>query len=248
MSAALSWIVPEWPAPPWVRSISTTRHEGASVGPYASFNLGDHVGDDPFAVAQNRQHLMERFHLPAPPIWLNQVHGIEVVDAAVAKPGCEADASHTDRAGIVCAIMTADCLPVLLCDRDHPRIAVAHAGWRGLANGVLAATVSAMQSSPDRLLAWLGPAIGPAAFEVGDDVYHAFVDQHTSWREAFHPSPKGRWLADLYQLARWQLQKLGVNATYGGHWCTYNDPQRFYSYRRDGVTGRMASIIWMETA
>ncbi len=246
-SQPLSWIVPDWPAPPWVCSVATTRHGGVSADPYSSFNLAEHVGDDPFAVAHNRKFLNERFKLPSPPRWLNQVHGVDVVDAALIKPGCAGDASHSDQSGVVCAVLTADCLPVLLCDRERMHIAAAHAGWRGLAQGVLTNVVAAMQSPPAQMMAWLGPAIGPSAFEVGDDVYGAFVGQNPAWREGFTPTPAGRWLADLYQLARWQLHKLGVTAVYGGHWCTYSDAQRFYSYRRDGVTGRMASLIWMKS-
>lgn len=246
-SQSLSWIVPDWPAPPWVCSVVTTRCGGVSAEPYSSFNLAEHVGDDPFAVAHNRKCLNERFKLPSPPRWLSQVHGIDVVDAALIKPGCIADASHSDQAGAVCAVLTADCLPVLLCHRERMHVAAAHAGWRGLAQGVLASAVHAMQVPPGQIMAWLGPAIGPSVFEVGEEVYRAFTEQNPAWREAFKPTLAGRWLADLYQLARWQLHKLGVTAVYGGHWCTYTDAQRFYSYRRDGVTGRMASLIWMKS-
>lgn len=242
---SLSWITPEWPAPAWVHSLATTRQGGSSTGPYASFNLADHVGDDPCVVAQNRQRLLEHFALPSSPTWLSQVHGVKVVDAAYAKPGSIADASHTDQAAVVCAVLTADCLPVLLCDRERMRIGVAHAGWRGLAQGVLGATVAAMQSPPAQIMAWLGPAIGASAFEVGEDVYYAFTQHNPAWGDAFKPSGAGRWHANLYQLARWQLQKIGVTAVYGGDRCTYSDAGQFYSYRRDGVTGRMASLIWM---
>ncbi|OZA28359.1 MAG: multi-copper polyphenol oxidoreductase [Hydrogenophilales bacterium 17-61-9] len=222
----------------------TTREGGVSRPPWASFNLGDHVGDDPAHVAENRARL--RRQLPAEPDWLRQVHGATVVE--VGSGWVEADAAFTRQAGSVCAVLTADCLPVLFCDRAGSVVAAAHAGWRGLAGGVLEATVAAMRVPPGEVLAWMGAAIGPQAFEVGDEVRQAFIKQHPEAAVAFvsHPGAEpGKWLADIYQLARIRLNCAGVQAVYGGGRCTFNEADRFYSYRRDGVTGRMASLIWL---
>lgn len=238
------WIVPEWPAPACVRSLVTTRNGGVSTGPYASLNLGLHVGDDPVAVAANRARLRE--HLPAEPAWLNQVHGTCTVLADAADRVPNADASFTRRRGVVCAVMTADCLPVLFADDDGTVVAVAHAGWRGLAAGVLEATIAAMEIPPTRLHAWLGPAIGPQAFEVGAEVRSAFVADLPESAAAFMPGDTGKWLADIYTLARLRLRRAGVDSLHGGGLCTVSDAARFYSYRRDGTTGRMASLIWLE--
>jgi len=237
-------ILPDWPAPARVKSLMTTRAGGASHAPWASLNLGDHVGDDPAHVAANRARL--RQHLPAEPGWLKQVHSAWAVDVG-SEPNPEADASYTRQAGQVCAVLTADCLPVLFCDRAGSVVAAAHAGWRGLANGVLEATVAAMQVPPGDVLAWLGAAIGPQAFEVGDEVREAFIAQYAEAAEAFVPQPTpGKWLADIYRLARIRLNPIGVQAIYGGGRCTCQETERFFSYRRDGVTGRMASLIWLE--
>ena len=245
---SIGWIVPDWPAPASVHAGTTTRQGGVSQVPYDSLNLGDHVSDDPKAVARNRQSLKQHRNLPAEPLWLQQVHGIEVVDAACCRAVPEADASFTCRSGIVCAVMTADCLPVLLCDEGGSVVAAAHAGWRGLLDGVIEATVMGMEVPAARLMAWLGPAIGPTAFEVGDEVREQFMAVDAQAVQAFQPSPNGRWLADIYKLARQRLASSGVEQVYGGHWCTFTDKQRFYSYRRDGVTGRMASLIWLDQA
>lgn len=239
------WIVPDWPAPARVRAGTTTRQGGVSVAPWNSLNLGDHVSDEPQAVAENRRRLRQARGLPAEPLWLEQVHGIDVIDVATAHGKPMADASVADRPGLVCAVLTADCLPVLLCDVQGTHVGAAHAGWRGLVNGVIEQTVLRMGSPANDLLAWLGPAIGPDAFEVGDEVRQAFIAHDPAAAAAFVPSPAGRWLADIYQLARLRLQRLGVNQIYGGHWCTFTDAERFYSYRREGVTGRMASLIWL---
>lgn len=238
-------IFPDWPAPGNVRSASTTRAGGVSAAPYDSFNLAEHVGDSPAAVAANRDRLQRRLDLPSGPLWLEQVHGRKVVDAATAGVRPAADASFSRRPGCVCAVMTADCLPVLLCDRAGTAVAAAHAGWRGLAGGVLEASVAAMAADPGQLLAWLGPAIGAQAFEVGDDVRTAFTEAHARSAEAFVRRPNGRWLADIYALARIRLQAAGVGAVYGGGRCTYSEPGDFFSYRREQVTGRMASLIWL---
>ena len=240
-------IVPDWPAPPSIHAVATTRLGGVSTGPYAGLNLGDHVGDDPAAVAANRRLLSEALALPAPPFWLRQVHGTRVVRAGRGESlPMEADGSWTDEAGVVCVVGTADCLPVLFCDAAGTRVAAAHAGWRGLAAGVLEATVAALDVVSDHLLVWVGPAIGAAAFEVGPEVREAFLDVDRSAETAFRGGPGDRWLTDLAQLARLRLQRSGVTRVWGGHWCTAGDPARFYSYRRDGRTGRMATLIWRE--
>ncbi|UXY17128.1 peptidoglycan editing factor PgeF [Chitiniphilus purpureus] len=238
---------PDWPAPPTVRAWVTTRAGGVSQPPFASLNLGDHVGDDPHAVSRNRALL--RAHLPADPVWLTQVHGIAVADATSVRPGARADAVIARQAEAVCAILTADCLPVLLCDVRGSVVGAAHAGWRGLADGVIEATVAAMAVPPDALLAWLGPAIGPATFEVGDEVRARFVADQPVAEAAFRAAATpGKWWADLYGLARLRLMRLGVRRIYGGNFCTASDEARFFSYRRDGVTGRMASLIWLTAA
>lgn len=237
----MNLILPNWPAPRNVRACTTTRDGGVSLGPYASLNLGDHVGDDPAHVAENRARLRRELELPAEPLWLTQVHGTAVAEGA---GGC-ADASVAFGPGTVCTVMTADCLPLLLCDRAGTAVAAVHAGWRGLLAGVIEAAVSRLHVPGADLLAWLGPAIGPQAFEVGEEVRAAFVAEDAAAAVAFHPAPGGRWLADIYALARLRLARCGVTAVYGGELCTWSDAARFYSYRRDGVTGRMASLIWL---
>lgn len=237
----MDMILPNWPAPPTVRAGTTTRRGGVSVGPYASLNLGDHVGDEPAAVAENRARLRRELLLPAEPLWLSQVHGVAVAEGQ----GSCADASVAFGPGTVCTVLTADCLPLLLCDRVGSRVAAVHAGWRGLLAGVIEAAVARLDSPSGELLAWLGPAIGPQAFEVGEEVRAAFAAEEAATAAAFRPSPAGRWLADIYALARRRLARCGVSAVYGGDLCTWSDATRFYSYRRDGVTGRMASLIWL---
>lgn len=235
-------IQPDWSAPPSVRACMTTREGGVSQPPWQSFNLGDHVGDDPAHVAANRARLRET--LPAEPGWLRQVHSASVVELGrEANP--EADAAFTHAHGQVCAVLTADCLPVLFCDRAGSVVAAAHAGWRGLANGVLEATVAAMDVPPGEILAWMGAAIGPQAFEVGEEVREAFVVQHPQAAAAFVPHAPGKWLADIYALARIRLGSVGVRSVNGGGRCTFTEAEAFYSYRRDGVTGRMAALIWL---
>jgi YfiH family protein len=236
------WLVPDWPAPARVRACVTTRSGGISQPPFDSLNLGDHVSDDPRAVAENRRRLQQA--LNCQPAWLSQVHGIRVVQADPARVQ-EADASWSAAPGVACAILTADCLPVLFCDRAGTRVAAAHAGWRGLAGGMLEATLDALDCAPDEVLVWLGPAIGPQAFEVGPEVREAFLSGYPQTEAAFRPSANpGKSLADLYQLARIRLAARGVTAVYGGGLCTWNDP-RFYSYRRAARTGRFASLIWL---
>ncbi|MDN0084721.1 peptidoglycan editing factor PgeF [Crenobacter sp. SG2305] len=238
------WLTASWPAPVNVRTLITTRAGGVSKPPFDSLNLGRHVGDDDAAVTANRAKLAER--LPAEPAWLSQVHSTVAVDATqVGKPAPEADASFTDRSGVVCAVMTADCLPVLLTDRAGSVVAAAHAGWRGLCNGVIENTVEAMGVAPIELMAWLGPAIGPDAFEVGAEVREAFMAHDERAETAFEPIGDGKYLADIYALARQRLNALGVSQVYGGEHCTVLERERFFSYRRDRVTGRMASCIWL---
>lgn len=240
---AADWIVPDWPAPPGVRALQTTRGGGLSRGPYASLNLGDHVGDVAAAVRLNRERVQAR--LPGPPLWLQQVHGTVVVDAATAPPGVAADGAVAFRPGLVCAVMTADCLPILLCDRAGSAVAAIHAGWRGLAAGVIEAGVAALGRPGKECLAWIGPAIGAAHFEVGEDVRQAFAARDAGTQAAFAPAPGGKWLADLECLARRRLAAAGIQAVYGGGQCTAAQPERFFSHRRDGVSGRQGSFIWL---
>jgi YfiH family protein len=242
MKAIADWIVPDWPAPARVKALITTRNGGVSRGPYASFNLGLHTGDDSAAVHANRAAL--RSVLPQMPRWLAQQHGTNVVEADdIASPPA-ADASIARQPGTVCAILVADCIPVLFTDRAGSMVAAAHAGWRGLAGGVIEKTVQHTGASPADILAYLGPGIGPRAFEVGPDVRTVFVDRDPAAAHAFAPLGQSKWLADLYALARSALVRAGVTAIHGGGFCTVSDPQRFYSYRRDRVTGRMAAVIW----
>jgi YfiH family protein len=240
------WIIPRWPAPERVRAVSTTRAGGASRPPYASLNLAAHVGDDSGAVAANREHLAQAMRLPSTPAWLQQVHGTQVVDAAGVTLPVAADATYALVPGVVCAVLTADCLPVLLCDRGGRAVAAAHAGWRGLAAGVIDEGVRALGVSAGGLLAWLGPAIGPDSYEVGEEVRAAFVGRDPGAAGAFRESGAGRWRADLYELARRRLRALGITAIHGGGLCTLRDSTRYYSFRRDGQTGRMASLIWID--
>lgn len=249
---ASAWLTPHWPdAPANIGALTTLRGGGVSAAPYddgqggGGLNLGVHVGDDPACVQRNRALLQGV--LPGRPAWLNQVHGVAVADAAQVQAGLvpEADASFAAAPGAVCAIMTADCLPVLFCSADGGVVAAAHAGWRGLANGVLEGTLQAMRAAgAGEILAWLGPAIGPQRFEVGADVLAAF--QPVAPAAAFVPlaGQPGKYLADIYALARAVLRRHGVDSIAGGEHCTVSEPARFYSYRRDGVTGRQASLIW----
>ncbi|MGC5701948.1 peptidoglycan editing factor PgeF [Pseudomonas sp. NFXW11] len=237
------WLIPDWPAPAGVKACVTTRAGGVSLAPFDSLNLGDHVDDDPLAVSENRQRLTEQFGIA--PAWLQQVHGVAVTHADPAQVAC-ADASWSATPGIACAVMTADCLPALFCNRAGTRVAAAHAGWRGLAAGVLEATLDHLDVAPSEVLVWLGPAIGPQSFEVGAEVREAFVAQLPAAEQAFVPSINaGRFMADIYQLARLRLAARGVTAVYGGGYCTVTDP-RFFSYRRNPRTGRFASLVWLE--
>jgi YfiH family protein len=245
-ATALGWIGPDWPAPQHVCVLSSLRGGGVSDGPYASLNLAAHVGDRTEAVAANRLLLREAARLPAEPLWLEQVHGTVVTrhEGAVSPPP-RADAAVTFEPGRVCAVMTADCLPVVFADRAGTRVGVAHAGWRGLVGGVLQATIAALEVPASDLHAWLGPAIGPAAFEVGPEVREAYLARVAGSAECFARNDRGRYLADIYGLALRVLGAAGVASVHGGGWCTHEDAQRFFSYRRDGVTGRMATLAWL---
>lgn len=257
----VQWVEPDWPAPGRVRALSTLRSGGVSLAPYASLNLGDHVGDMPGAVAENRRRLVVEAGLPAEPVWLAQVHGIRVADLdagasvgaqgpAAKFPGAAitADAACTRRPGRVCAILTADCLPVLLTEESGGVVAAAHAGWRGLAGGVIEATVGSLGERPERLMAWLGPAIGPEHFEVGAEVREAMLKEDPGAVGAFTLNARGRFMADLGTLTRRRLEALGVARIYGGGRCTHADAGRYFSHRRDGVTGRQATLIWLDRA
>lgn len=245
----IGWLKPDWPAPARVRALTTTRRGGVSTGGYGSLNLGDHVNDDPAAVTENRRLLRTNACLPAEPVWLRQVHGTRCVALPCAQSSVppEADAVVTRSSRQVCAILTADCLPLLLCDTAGSVVGAAHAGWRGLLGGVIEATVAAMEQPGARLMAWLGPAIGPQAFEVGDEVRASFVAEEAASAAAFVPCPGsgGKWLCDLYALARMRLARVGVRQVSGGEHCTYAEPDLFFSYRRERQTGRMASLIWL---
>lgn len=237
-------IIPDWPAPPNVRALQTTRRGGVSDAPYDSLNLGDHVGDEPLTVARNR--VLLNHLLPSEPVWLEQAHGTVVANADDA--GClpQADACISRHRDSVCVVMTADCLPVLLCDSHGSVVGAAHAGWKGLAAGVIESTVQAMNIPPQNLMAWLGPAISQDAFEVGEEVRAAFVAAQPQAASAFKTGQPRKWLADIYALARIRLNALGITRIYGGNHCTYRESEKFFSYRRDGTTGRMGTFIWLE--
>jgi purine-nucleoside/S-methyl-5'-thioadenosine phosphorylase / adenosine deaminase len=238
---------PEWPAPAGVRAAFTLRRGGVSPPPYDDLNIAAHVGDDPQAVLENRRRLRDRLALPAEPAWLEQIHGSRVLDLDRQSPSSlgPADGAVTRTPGRICVIQVADCLPVLLAAADGSVVGAAHAGWRGLAGGVLEATVQAMHTPGGRLLAWLGPAIGQAHFEVGEEVRAAFLAADDGASAAFTVNERGRWQCDLYALARRRLAALGVSALHGGGWCTYAEAGRFFSYRRDRRCGRMAALIWI---
>ena len=245
-----AWIDARWPAPAQVRGFTTLRHGlGVSAPPFDRFNLGLRAGDEADAVQRNRALLAEHARLPSTPCWLRQVHGTHVhrFDAPAAEE-VEADASVTSEPGVVLAILTADCLPVLFCADDGREVGGAHAGWRGLAAGVLETTLVAMRTAPDRVHAWLGPAAGPQAYEIGQDVFDAFVSRDADAESAFAATRPGHWRVDLYELARRRLQAAGMtpDRIHGGGMCTISEPQRFFSHRRDQRGGRMASLVWIE--
>ena len=252
MLKSSDFITPNWPAPANVRALQTTRNGGISLAPYESLNMGLHVNDNPMHVAHNRQLLSD--FLPSEPVWLNQVHGINAVDAAQTDCLPAADASFSTRKNVVCVTMTADCLPILLCNQAGTAVASIHAGWRGLCDGIIDATVNKMPVNSADLIAWLGPAIGPNAFEVGAEVREQFMIKDAKSEIAFKKQGENqaqdKWLADIYKIATQCLNNLGITQIYGGgqseNWCTFTDKEKFFSFRRDGATGRMATLIWLE--
>jgi YfiH family protein len=240
------FLKPNWPAPSYVKACTTLRTGGVSQPPFDQFNLAEHVGDNPEHVKANRELLKKNLNLPNEPVWINQTHSSIIVEALPKSAETVADASFSSSKNQICVILTADCLPILICHRSGSHVAAVHAGWRGLANGIIENTLDTLRLPNDELLVWLGPAISPANYEVGEEVRTQFVIHNPEATYAFLPSPNKRWLANLYALARIRLLKLGVTSIYGGDYCTYADPTRFYSYRRDGnKTGRMASLIWI---
>ncbi|MGC2166244.1 MAG: peptidoglycan editing factor PgeF [Gallionella sp.] len=244
MSLIEHCIVPDWPAPDRVRTLQTTRLGGLSAAPFDSFNLAQHVGDAPITVARNRMLLSSIF--PSEPVWMEQVHGAAVANAGSTSCLPRADACVARKSAAVCVVMTADCLPVLLCDTRGSVVGAAHAGWKGLAAGVIEATIQDMQVDANDLMVWLGPAISQESFEVGDEVRDTFLNGQDQASVAFKPGRIGKWYADIYFLARQRLESLGVSRIYGGGHCTYRDNERFFSFRRDGTTGRMGTFIWLE--
>jgi len=243
----IEFIEPQWPAPPGVRAVCTTRRGGVSEAPYDSFNLALHVGDDPARVAQNRALLRRSLDLPAEPSWIAQTHGTHAV-VLETEAGRDADAAITRVPGRIAAVMVADCLPVLLCNRDGSEVAALHAGWRGLQAGVIASTLERMRSPAGDLLAWIGPGISRDHFEVGDEVLAAFCETVGGARDFFIPHGEGHWMCDLAGLAERVLERLGVAEIWRAPQCSFRDAEQFYSYRRDGVTGRMAALIWINSS
>lgn len=239
-----SLLIPDWPAPRNIRAATTLRPGGSSSGAFASLNMAMHVGDEDERVKQNRLTVKNLLQLPVEPSWLEQIHGNDIIKASAAGRLERADASYSDETGIVCAVMTADCLPLLMCSGEGKQVAAVHAGWRGLLAGIVTQAVATFKDRD--LLVWLGPAIGPDCFEVGSEVRNAFVEKTPACTDAFKPGKQDKWLADIYRLARIELAGLGIRRIYGGNFCTYSDAERFYSYRRESKTGRMATLIWRE--
>ncbi|MDD5580342.1 MAG: peptidoglycan editing factor PgeF [Methylobacter sp.] len=245
MNRVKHWLAPDWQAPANIHAATTLRTGGVSRGAYASLNPALHVGDNDESVKKNRQVIKAMLDLPSEPLWLQQIHSNLAINAVESTSLQPADASFTCESGIVCAVLTADCLPLLVCDTEGTQIAAIHAGWRGLLAGVISNTINAMQKKD--LLVWLGPAIGPECFEVGAEVRSAFLEKSAEFRIAFKKQGNGKWLADIYQLARINLAALGIiDRVYGGTHCTFIEHERFYSYRRETQTGRMATLIWRE--
>ena len=242
MNKIKHWLEPDWPAPANIYAATTLRTGGVSQDSFTSLNPAPHVGDDPDRVRQNRRIIREMLDLPAEPVWLDQIHSNRAIKAGKTASLQQADAIYTNESGVVCAVMTADCLPLLVCSSDGAQVAAIHAGWRGLLAGVIGNTLVAMQQQ--NLLVWLGPAIGADCFEVGGEVRDAFLEKSAEFNQAFKERGNGKWLADIYQLARVELAALGITNLYGGNFCTVSENERFYSYRRDTQTGRMATLIW----
>lgn len=248
MEQKIPVILPTWNVPPQIKGFTTMRQGGVSQAPFDSLNLGSHVQDDPQAVALNRQRLVEQHHLPHAPIYLNQTHSTKVIRLPYSGQDLEADAVYTNQPNQVCLVMTADCLPVLFCSQDGTEVAAAHAGWRGLCDGVLEQTVKQFSCPPNEIMVWLGPAISQQAFQVGQEVIDQFCAFDPQAEQAFVPDPttRGKFLGNLYQIAQQRLNKVGITQISGGDYCTYTDEQRFFSYRREGKTGRMATLVWIE--
>lgn len=240
----LKLIIPDWPAPSWIKAATTTRQGGFSNPPFNSLNLGLFVGDNADSVAQNHQLIKSSLGLTKEPLWLKQVHGTRVI-AANASSDLVADAIYSHEPQVVCAVQTADCLPLLVCNRTRYCVAAIHAGWKGLAAGIIENSIQALDCPTADLLVWLGPAIGPQAFVVGEEVTNAFIEKDPKAQKAFKRVDHKHWLANLYLLAKQRLHSLGINAIYGGKYCTYTNKEQFFSFRRDKVTGRMASLIWV---
>ena len=241
-------LYPNWQVPNNIKALITTRTGGMSIAPFDSFNLGNHVGDDPSAVKKNRDLLVEQFDLPHFPVFLNQIHSTRVLELPYSGNDFNADASYSNQPNQVCLVMTADCLPVLFASKNGNEVAAAHAGWRGLCDGILEETVAKFQCPHNDIIAWFGAAIGPTAFQVGQEVVEQFMVWDNQAEQAFtiDPNSEGKYLGNLYQLATQRLNKLGITQISGGERCTYTEKDHFFSYRRDGKTGRMASLIWFE--
>lgn len=243
----ITTITPNWPVVQKIKAFTTTRYGGVSLPPYDNFNLATHVGDDLQSVLCNRQRLRDTLLLPSEPVWLSQIHSTQVVELPLSENEIpQADAVYTQQRQQICAIMTADCLPVLFYSTKGGEVAAAHAGWRGLCNGILENTLACFQAAPQDIIAWLGPAIGPNAFEVGAEVRHQFMQHFPEAKKAFIAKQDGKFLADIYLLARQRLQYAGIQQIYGGDYCTMNNQHLFFSYRRQKQTGRMVSLIWLE--
>ena len=241
------WLPADWPVPENIHAGSTTRSGGISKSPYDSLNLAAHVGDDVKNVLHNRQLLINKLNLPAEPAWLEQVHGCRIIDPADATKKGQADGAYTRCANHVCVVLTADCLPLLICDRGGHETAAIHIGWRGYAKNIIAFAIKAFSQHPRNLLAWIGPCISAGYYEVGAEVREACMINNRESSDAFTPSRKGHWFADIQLLVRLQLRNCGLDNIFGGEYCTYRDRELFYSYRRDGITGRIASMIWMDS-
>lgn len=241
----LDLITPDWPAPHWVKAYTTTRNGGFSNAPYNSLNLADHVGDNLNDVSKNRKLLQKNLHLRKPIIWLKQIHGNIIISADHPTDCLEADAIYSRTKQTICAIQTADCLPVLVCSSSNYCVAAIHAGWKGLSAGIIETTMDTLALPPNDILVWLGPAISPKAFIVGEKVLQTFVENDSAAISAFEPLGNKQWQANLYKLAQQRLHKLGITAIFGGNYCTFSDKDRFFSFRRDKITGRMLSLIWI---
>ena len=239
------YLLPDWPAPSNIKALTTYRHGGYGQAPYESFNLASHVDDNPEIVEANRAHLIKQAKLPTSPLWLQQTHSTIVIDSQNWYIDIVADGLYSSLPNHVCSVLTADCLPILLCDKTGTQVAAVHAGWRGLANGIVEQAISHFDCSGDDILVWLGPAIGPNCFEVGHDVVSAFVDHDSEASNAFQQTDPDHFLADIYQLARLRLHRLGIHDVFGGTHCTVSESEQFFSYRRENITGRMATLIWI---